>query len=133
MSSTGSIACVGLDPRPEFIPPAIAAGAVRRHGDTPDAVAAAFVETNIAIIDTVAGRCAAVKPQAACYEAYGVAGWHALTETVATPTEPASRSSSTPSAATSKRLPRTTGRVSLAARPCCQVDPSARCPPTGSR
>ena len=82
MSSTGSIACVGLDPRPELIPPSIVEEAVRRHGDSPEAVAAAFVETNIAIIGAVAGHCAAVKPQAACYEAYGVAGWHALEETV---------------------------------------------------
>src|SRR6516165_8851131 len=82
MSSTFSIACVGLDPRPELIPPMIAEAAVRQHGDSADAVAAAFVETNIAIIDAVAGHCAAVKPQAACYEAYGEAGWHALAETV---------------------------------------------------
>jgi orotidine-5'-phosphate decarboxylase len=82
MASTGSITCVGLDPRPELIPPAIAEGAMRRHGDSVDAVAAAFVETNIAIIDAVVGHCAAVKPQAACYEAYGVDGWHALIETV---------------------------------------------------
>jgi orotidine-5'-phosphate decarboxylase len=82
MASTGSIACVGLDPRPELIPPTIAEDALRRHGDSPEAVAAAFVETNIAIIDAVAGHCAAVKPQAACYEAYGAAGWHALAETV---------------------------------------------------
>jgi orotidine-5'-phosphate decarboxylase len=82
MRSTGSIACVGLDPRPELIPPTIADAAIRRHGDSADAVAAAFVETNIAIIDAVAGHCAAVKPQAACYEAYGVAGWQALKDTV---------------------------------------------------
>src|SRR5262249_57675113 len=82
MASTGSIACVGLDPRPELIPPTIAEDALRRHGDSPEAVAVAFVETNIAIIDAVAGHCAAVKPQAACYEAYGVAGWRALIETV---------------------------------------------------
>jgi orotidine-5'-phosphate decarboxylase len=82
MANTGSIACVGLDPRPELIPPRIAEDALRRHGDSPEAVAAAFVETNIAIIDAIVGHCAAVKPQAACYEAYGAAGWHALVETV---------------------------------------------------
>jgi orotidine-5'-phosphate decarboxylase len=82
MASTGSIACVGLDPRPELIPPTIADAALRRHGDSAEAIAAAFVETNIEIIGAVVGHCAAVKPQSACYEAYGAAGWHALTETV---------------------------------------------------
>lgn len=47
-----------------------------------DAVAAAFIEANERIIDAVADRCAAVKPQAACYEAYGLAGWAALGATV---------------------------------------------------
>ncbi len=46
-------------------------------------MAAAFVEFNRAIIDAVAGQCAAVKPQAACYEAYGSAGFAALEATVA--------------------------------------------------
>jgi orotidine-5'-phosphate decarboxylase len=82
MESTRSIACVGLDPRPDMVPPPIAEAALQRHGDTAEAVAAAFLETNVAIIGAVAGHCAAVKPQAACYEAYGAAGWHALTETV---------------------------------------------------
>ena len=82
MAATGSIACVGLDPRPSLLPPALR----RRHldalGPGPDAVAAAFCDLNRAIIDRVAGRCAAVKPQTACYEAYGAAGWRALEETV---------------------------------------------------
>ncbi|HEU5082734.1 MAG TPA: orotidine-5'-phosphate decarboxylase [Acidimicrobiales bacterium] len=83
---TGSIACVGLDPRPDLLPPEL----VRRHRDrcaggecTPaEAVATAFVEANQRVIDAVADRCAAVKPQAACYEAYGLAGWAALEATV---------------------------------------------------
>ena len=79
---TGSIACVGLDPRPDMIPPDVARTALDQHGDTADAAAAAFLETNVAIIRAVAGHCAAVKPQAACYEAYGSPGLHALTETV---------------------------------------------------
>ena len=52
------------------------------HGDNVEAVAAAFVEFNVGIIEAVTGRCAAVKPQAACYEAYGAAGWRALTQTI---------------------------------------------------
>lgn len=84
--TVGSIACVGLDPRPDLLPDEL----VRRHRErcaagrcTPaEAVAAAFVEANQRVIEAVADRCAAVKPQAACYEAYGVAGWSALEATV---------------------------------------------------
>lgn len=83
IDATGSIACVGLDPRPALLPPALRARHRGRHGDARDDVAAAFVEFNVAILDAVAGRCAAVKPQAACYEAYGSAGWRALETTIA--------------------------------------------------
>jgi orotidine-5'-phosphate decarboxylase len=65
-----------------MVPPAVAAAALATFGDTAEAVAAAFVEFNLGIIDAVAGHCAAVKPQAACYEAYGPAGWAALADTV---------------------------------------------------
>lgn len=82
VEATGSIACVGLDPRPDLVPPGVAARAVERHGDTAEAVAAAFLEVNAAMITAIAGHCVAVKPQAACYEAYGVAGWATLVETV---------------------------------------------------
>jgi orotidine-5'-phosphate decarboxylase len=82
MDRTGSIACVGLDPRPDMIPPALAQRAVDEHGDTAEAVATAFAEFNRVILDAVAGACAAVKPQVACYEAYGSAGWSALAESV---------------------------------------------------
>lgn len=81
IASTGSIACVGLDPRPELLPDEL----VDRHrgtGGAIDAVASAFIEANKRVIDAVADRCAAVKPQAACYEAYGLAGWAALEATV---------------------------------------------------
>lgn len=45
-------------------------------------MAAAFIEFNMALIDAVAGLCAAFKPQAACYEAYGADGFRALATTV---------------------------------------------------
>ncbi|HYE06527.1 MAG TPA: orotidine-5'-phosphate decarboxylase [Planctomycetota bacterium] len=80
---TASVACVGLDPRPGLIPPALARAALDRHGDTREAVADAFLAFNRGLIDAIAGRCAAVKPQAACYEAYGPAGMRALEATVA--------------------------------------------------
>jgi len=84
MDATGSVACVGLDPRPELLPPDLVARTLATHGDTAEAVGAAFVEFNTQIIAAIAGACPAVKPQAACYEAYGHAGWAALETTVAT-------------------------------------------------
>jgi orotidine-5'-phosphate decarboxylase len=84
MDETGSVACVGLDPRPELLPPDLIERMVARHGDTAAAVGAAFVEFNARIIDAIADACPAVKPQAACYEAYGHDGWAALETTVAT-------------------------------------------------
>lgn len=80
---TGSVACVGLDPRPSLLPPALRDRHLGRHGPGVVGVAAAFEEFNSAIIDAVADRCAVVKPQTACYEAYGSAGWAALEATVA--------------------------------------------------
>ncbi|HSP04646.1 MAG TPA: orotidine-5'-phosphate decarboxylase [Acidimicrobiales bacterium] len=86
ITATGSIACVGLDPRPDLLPGEL----IARHrttGGAMDAVASAFIEANQRVIDAVADRCAAVKPQAACYEAYGLAGWAALEATVRHATE----------------------------------------------
>jgi orotidine-5'-phosphate decarboxylase len=82
MDRTGSIACVGLDPRPDLVPPSLRHRMLDRFGDTNEGVAAAFVELNACTIEAIAGRCAAVKPQAACYEAYGAPGWQALVDTV---------------------------------------------------
>lgn len=81
IAATGSIACVGLDPRPDLLPASLLAPH-RAASLGSDAVATAFIQANQRIIDAVADRCAAVKPQAACYEAYGLAGWAALEATV---------------------------------------------------
>ena len=83
IGATGSISCVGLDPRPALLPESLRRSVIASHGAGPDGVAEAFRRSNEAIIDAVAGRCAAVKPQAACYEAYGAAGWRALEATIA--------------------------------------------------
>lgn len=83
MDKSGSIACVGLDPRIELIPPTIRAWAVELPGTPREQVAAAFTRFNTEIIDAVAGACAAVKPQAACYEAFGAPGWQSLEDTIA--------------------------------------------------
>ncbi len=81
---SGSIAVVGLDPRPSLLPPAVVRAALAVHGDTAEAVGHAFMAFNRGILNAVAGRCAAVKPQLACYEAYGLVGWSVYQETVAT-------------------------------------------------
>lgn len=80
---SGSIACIGLDPRPGLIPPTLIEEAVGRHGDTSEAVAEAFLTFNRGIIHAATGHCAAVKPQLACYEAYGSAGLRCLERTIA--------------------------------------------------
>ena len=46
-------------------------------------MAGALRDANLRVIDAVAGVCPAVKPQTACYEAYGAPGWQALVDTVA--------------------------------------------------
>ena len=81
--STGSIACVGLDPRPELIPGEIVRSAVAQSDDPRRQVSIAFEEFMVSIVRAVACHCAAVKPQAACYEAYGSAGWQVLERVVA--------------------------------------------------
>ena len=83
IAATGSLACVGFDPRPALIPPAIAAEALRRHGDTRLAVAEAYGAWGEALLPAIAGACAAIKPQVACYEAYGAPGLAALERTIA--------------------------------------------------
>ncbi len=82
ITRTGSIACVGLDPRPALLPPALKQAALEQHGDTALGIAHAFLAFNRGLLAAVAGHCAAVKPQSACYEAYGWAGVKALEETV---------------------------------------------------
>ena len=80
---SGSIAVVGLDPRPALIPPALRQEALARHGDSRLAVAYAFAAFNRGLLAAIAGRCCAIKPQVACYEAYGAPGLQALEETIA--------------------------------------------------
>ena len=83
IDETGSIACVGLDPRPALLPAALIDDVHAEHGDSALGVATAFLAFNLALLDAIQGRCAAVKPQLACYEAYGSAGLRCLEQTVA--------------------------------------------------
>ena len=83
IDTTGSIACVGLDPRPALLPPALIEEVFAEEGDSAVSVATAFLAFNLGLLDAIVGRCAAVKPQLACYEAYGSAGLRCLEQTVA--------------------------------------------------
>lgn len=65
MTATGSIACVGLDPVIEKLPPQVRSG-----GSDVDAINA-FCE---GVLQAVAGTVPVVKFQSACFERYGAAG-----------------------------------------------------------
>ena len=72
---------VGIDPRWERLPPSIR-GAVGDSDATNRVRARAYVEFSIGVIDAVADLVAAVKPQAAFFEALGPAGMQALGQVV---------------------------------------------------
>lgn len=70
----GAPACVGLDPVLDKLPRTVAPGesAVRR-----------IESYSLAVIEAIAGRVPAVKPQSACFERYGAEGVAALQAVVA--------------------------------------------------
>ena len=67
VAETGAPLCVGLDPDPDRLPAALAAGGAEG--------AAAFCE---AVVEATAEWAAAFKPNLAFFEAYGPDGWDAL-------------------------------------------------------
>ena len=69
----GNPVLVGLDPRRESLP-----GPLRVDSDEPAAWAKAYQRFCCDVVDVVAGRVAAVKPQAAFFEELGVPGMEAL-------------------------------------------------------
>jgi len=73
---------VGLDPRPEYVPPQILAEQIATHGETLEAAAEAFYLFNRGLIDALCDIVPAVKPQSAYYEMLGPAGVLALYKTV---------------------------------------------------
>jgi orotidine-5'-phosphate decarboxylase len=75
----GNAICVGIDPRPEDLPP----GLLDRFPEDRGGVAAALDEFGRAVIDVVAGKVGVVKFQSAYYEAYGPEGLAALKESIA--------------------------------------------------
>ncbi len=72
----------GLDPKLSFIPSYILDKAVKEHGKTLEAAAAALLEYNKGLIDELCDIVPAVKPQAAYYEMYGWQGVKTLSETI---------------------------------------------------
>ncbi len=74
----GAPLCVGLDPRPDWLPPAVLEG--RRP--TSRGQAAAFEAFGDGVIGAVAGHAAALKVNVAFYERLGVAGMRAYARTL---------------------------------------------------
>jgi len=72
-------ACIGLDPRRESLPPALAAAAAADPRD----LAAIFTTFCRDVIDVVAPLVPIVKPQLACFEALGPHGMTALADVIA--------------------------------------------------
>ena len=71
--------CIGLDPRRESLPPALAAAAIT----DPQALAGIFTRFCRDVIDVVAPLVPIVKPQLACFEALGPHGMIALADVIA--------------------------------------------------
>jgi orotidine-5'-phosphate decarboxylase len=81
IDAKGSPVAVGLDPRPERLPPYLLAACRAELGDTPQAAAEALWRFNRGLIDAVHDVVPAVKPQLAFYERYGIAGLKAYART----------------------------------------------------
>ncbi|MEY3206409.1 MAG: hypothetical protein RLZZ21_2740 [Planctomycetota bacterium] len=78
ITSRRSPACIGLDPRRESLPPALAAAAALEAKP----LAAIFARFCCEVIDVVAPLVPIVKPQLACFEALGPHGMTALAEVI---------------------------------------------------
>jgi orotidine-5'-phosphate decarboxylase len=82
IKSKGNPVCVGLDPRFDQLPKPVVNAAIKKHGKTAKAVAAAFLAFNRALIDAVADIVPVCKPQVAFYEEFGWEGMRAYAETI---------------------------------------------------
>jgi len=76
-----SVLCVGFDPQFRFMPPHLIKKYVALYGKTWEAMAAIYLEFNQRVLDQVAQFAAAVKPQAAFYEASHQM-WEVLEQTI---------------------------------------------------
>ena len=77
-----SVVVVGLDPTVQNVPKHLLKEAREKYGNSPEAVAFAFMIFNKRIIDALSDLAVAVKPQIAFYEQYGYYGIRALIETI---------------------------------------------------
>ena len=73
---------VGLDPRPDLLPPELIEAARKKYGNGMRALAEATYQFNCGILDAVADIVPAVKPQSAFYEMLGYHGVQVLERTV---------------------------------------------------
>lgn len=73
----------GLDPKLDYVPASIKDRCFEKYGKNLEGAAAALLEFNKALIDSLCDIVPAVKPQAAYYEMYGWQGVKALCETIA--------------------------------------------------
>ncbi len=82
IKSKNNPSVIGLDPRPEFIPMHIRKKAYAEYGENLLGAARSMAIFNKKIIDAVWDIVPAVKLQLACYEAFGIEGLKAYSETV---------------------------------------------------
>jgi orotidine-5'-phosphate decarboxylase len=82
IAKKGNPICIGLDPRFDQLPASIRDAALAKHGNTPEAVAEAFLVFNKAILDAVGDVVPVCKPQVAFYEEFGWQGMRCYAETI---------------------------------------------------
>ena len=82
IKQTNAPICVGLDPLISHIPDYILDDKIKKYGKSTKAVAEAFYDFNMAIIDKTFDLIPAVKPQIAMYEEFGIDGMIAYKNTV---------------------------------------------------
>lgn len=73
---------VGLDPTPEIVPDYLLQLSINQLGECAEAVADCYYEFNTKIIDAIADIVPAIKPNAAMYERFGIAGMVTLQRTI---------------------------------------------------
>ena len=73
---------VGLDPKPEYVPPQMRKECYDQYGETLEGAAEAIYRFNCGLMDALCDIVPAVKPQAAYYERLGWRGMEALERTI---------------------------------------------------
>ena len=73
---------VGLDPKPEYVPPHIRKACYEQYGETLEGAAEALYRFNCGLMDALGDLVPAVKPQSAYYERLGWRGMEALERTI---------------------------------------------------